>query len=508
MTKISNRKILKFCKLLIVIVPIIILFFVINKRFVPFGVLSETYPEKKNPVIISKLVPPQNVDDLEKNFKTKKTYQRIIKDHAYFNVNLPFNAKKVEVEMEYQNPEAPIVQLGVQKELNQTEQFLIEPLENRILENINTNDWFRIDDQENQVIFLQKLPDLPKDSEEMNNNGQEEQNNQDGVDEKDKEEKSKKGEPLYKSFDEFIYNIPTDKVIALYQYDLYQNYGIKDYTPSLELFTFNKTIRGSHNIITYIENENLDFTFNCQKRSESKKPLSVKINVSHGNEEVAEFSNEDSLEQAQIHVFIPNARRGLYGLAIEADSNTQISEIRTYQKLFAFKDKIVLDNADQSTQFRINSFMLSFKTDHEEGKQTITLNGKNLRINELHRYFSLPDYKNLYKEVTIPKGDLSIEYNGLASIQREGVDELNPLPINSVSLENYPNIDNQPFDFIIAKLYAPAQTQEDGWKIAKRTFYTDDVLVADGKIKFLISIPGLQNYENVKISRIKVTLRK
>lgn len=444
--------------------------------------IKEVYDFKRPSTVISTLFPENNLDDIAKDVETEKFYQGIIRDPVFFNVELPKKNKFkfVDLEINYKNSESPIFQLGVQSNTGEN-QFILEPIENKIIEN---SDWKRIDDRREGVILLQKQEENLADIQEG----------------------------IYTNFDEFINYFPLEKNIASYNYDIFKNYKIKDYQPSDNVILFNKALRGAHEIVTYVDNENLNYLFFYNSRSKRKNTTeNFTVDVYQNNQLIKSFSASDNdsgqnvLESNDkfLQVFLQNPPRGIYSLKIDATSNTRINMFYTQQKIFGFKEKITLDDQNETSHFYINSPSLSFKTNHQSGLQTVVINGGKLEISKLFGYFQSEESNTIF-DVTIPKSDLTLKFDGIAT---ENLYDNKKLVPNIILLDDYINTGGRQFDYILSKYYEPTIAEKHDWKNVKKSFNLKDLLIKDNKIKFILSIPGVQNYKSVKISQIKVTFR-
>lgn len=483
MAQINNRRFLIITRVFLCAIPALILLFVLNQRFVPFGKITETYNFKKPGVIISALSPKSHVETTEKNLKTKEYYQRVIEDPVYFDVTLPFAANFIDLDIKYQNPNAPLVQLGIITK-EKAGKFVIEPIENKYVEN---SDWIKEEIPEKGIIFLQK-PVVLK-----------------GLD-------NKKEQGEYANFADFEMNFPKDRNVAFYQIDPTPYYEIDNYQPLTSEAVWEKTLRGSHELVVYIDNEDLDFTFYYQKRNDTKADDNFNIQLLKNDEIIQEWTDEkEALTKSSeggksLQVLSKNLPAGIYDLRINAGSNTQIKKIDTKQKYWGFKDHLLLDNPAESLLFYSNSVGLAFKADHSSGLQTINIDKEELEIDALHKNFGSKPKQGLYQEVFIPRDDILVKFLNIITFKPEDLDRLIPSP-KAIDLEQISPLAPVTFDFIVAKYYVPLQ-ETNGWKTFKKTLTIDDLFVKDNKIQFMLSAPGVKNYQGFKISQIKVTLRK
>lgn len=484
MAQINNRRFLIITRVFLSAIPVLILFFVLNQRFVPFGRITEIYNFKKPGVIISALSPKSHVEEAEKSINTKKYYQRVIQDPVYFAVTKPFAANFIDLAIEYQNPNAPIVQLGIQEQDAGKNKLVIEPIENKFIEN---SDWIKEEIPEKGIIFLQK-PIMLKDSD------------------------NKKEQGEYANFADFENHFPKDRNVAFYQIDPTPYYKVDNYQPLTSETVWEKTLRGSHEIVTYIDNEDLDFTFFYQKRNAEKAADGFTVQLLKNDEIIQEWTGEkeeltkSSESGKSLQVLSENLSLGWYNLRINTGPDTQIKKIATKQKYWGFRNHLLLDNPEESLLIYSNSVGLVFKADHSSGLQTITVDKEELKINTLHKYFGGKPKQGLYQEAFVPQGDLLVEFSGIITFKPDDLDKLTLSP-KAMDLEQISPLEQVPFNFIVSKYYVSLQ-ETNGWKVINETLKIDDLLVQNNHIQFMLSIPGVKNYQGFKISQIKVTLRK
>lgn len=107
------KKIHKIIRVVLIIIPIIVFIWLVDKNLVPSGKLSAQYNFKEISPFISRLYPVGRVLGVEKNI-AGQYYQPVIIDPVYFNVHLPVSFKKVHFIFKYKTNNSFNVRLGYQ----------------------------------------------------------------------------------------------------------------------------------------------------------------------------------------------------------------------------------------------------------------------------------------------------------------------------------------------------------------------------------------------------------
>lgn len=113
MDKEKLKKFHKIIRIVLIIIPIIIFIWLVDKNLVPSGKLSAQYNFEKISPFISRLYPVGRVLGVEKTAQGEY-YQSIIIDPVYFNVHLPVSFKKAHFILKYQTKNNFNVRLGYQ----------------------------------------------------------------------------------------------------------------------------------------------------------------------------------------------------------------------------------------------------------------------------------------------------------------------------------------------------------------------------------------------------------
>lgn len=468
-------------RIVLLTIPVSILLFTINKRIVPFGKLSETYKFEKQGVIISDISTASGVSDRKKSAETGKYYLEINDSPAYFNVNLPFDANYIDLDVTFEKSGPPIIQFGIPYKHEKEPQYIINTIQNDFIDDLGVN---TLISGEGDVMLLRN-PNSSIDHDKSFTNSA-------------------------NDLSDYLNEIPSEKTVATYQVNINDYFRLKDYTPNFAKKTIDTILRGSHDIVTYIEDETLDYTFYFSKRSPSKKNDEVNVKLYHDGILVSEFEDymsvsiDDGEFDKKISVIRSNLPVGLYTLKVTVGSNTNIKRISTKQKYMAFKDRLFLDNKEISSRYYVNSNMV-FKTSHSSGLQTVTVDGERVEIEKLNKYYGSTIDREIAR-VVVPKSDILIEYDGIASTEVENIRNFGT-EFGIVDLEDSACNSDLDFDYVLSSYYEP-QTSTSGAGNYTATLKVSDLFVENNSIKLKFIVPCLKEYQNVRLNEIKVTLRK
>lgn len=134
-------------KIAIALLPILLIGWIIEQNLALSGINTFTYSfEQENP-IISGLEPWQRLSEIK---KSNNTYSQEMRDDIiYFKVKKINTFEKITTTIEYANPNAKLVDIGMSINKKNAQKKL--PLESKLIDNL---DWSRINS--NNVILLQK----------------------------------------------------------------------------------------------------------------------------------------------------------------------------------------------------------------------------------------------------------------------------------------------------------------------------------------------------------------
>jgi hypothetical protein len=523
----------KIFKIILYLAPFFILGWLINKHFAPSGKLTLIQDFNEKPSSISEFYPKGRMIDPEKNLKTGDTYQRIIREPAYFDVKIPRLFKKATVTLTYKTS-SPILELGLQKSKDLWA-FDFKPIGNKF---IDDSQWFKYENKEKGLILLEKgeLQENAEVSEESKNGTGENLTKNKNGDAKDDQENEGKGEtqkevrvPKFENVDQFLANLPKNKTIAQYNINLLENTKLEGYEKSNKTLEINHLLRGKHNLVTYIEDEGLNITFDYIDINRQMGPdrFNVYVRDVLGRQVFTQTQEDDGNEHANgvpsalktINLSIPNLPEGVYWIDLDINNDFVITHIKTSQKYLFFKGRVFLaDNFEyedvlgkeriqqKPTTIYATANKLKFRTSHPKGFQKVLVENSIIEISETqtqfeheitpkkHPGFLAQDAKKIY----IPKNNLITETNGYIFFDKEHYFGLSVSDLTSST-----NLTTT--DFIMAKNYESPK-KAGSWMQKTETFEIRPQYVDDGKLKFIIS--GRELKDDVLVDKIEVTLEK
>jgi hypothetical protein len=554
--KFSDERIIKITKIVIWLTPIIILVFILNQHFVLNGKFTVHYKvSQQNPLVKNfaqkeseKLIGTKNVPGDHEYF------QLITKNPLYFDVKVPRSFQTAKATIIYQNPnQQPIVQLGV-KQANDVFHTVDMAYTNTTL-NTLADYWEKIQVgplvlwQKNQEYYSnlmnknaifssrkKKLDQWREDEQAKLDEGVKNalssseisnQYNQELQKITIEKQVEKTGGVIYQSINDFFNNIPSRKSIVSFNYDLSNYYSLPDYQPSTSASEINQSIRGKHEIYTYLgDNEDLNysFTFQDSNRHEGADPFIVRVyNVTGKLIKTISVSDTSSIagdskvsrEQSK-QLLISDLPHGVYRIVIDVNDDIFIKKIVTMQHLFMFKGNIYLTDSSSYKDIlggKINNpglvytncKKISALTSHKENLQTLSVGSKDLRITKTNTPFE----SSILKDISIivsPKNDVNIEGDGFFSFSKDSFfDSSVTIPLN---LDQVTNINN--YDYIIADY--PQASVEGDWLSASGAIEAPFLYVDQSEnsvVHFEISMPGLpESNRSLKIKEVTIQFQK
>ncbi len=433
---------LKLIRLSIIIAAVASVLFILSKDFALLGKLSFKTDFRKFTPFVSLLTPQERVEVFDSVY--------IEQEPVYFDVYLPRDFAKIDLEFTYKNFSNNLIEIGSQAgEYN----WDLQPLDNKI---INQLTWPKLEN--NNIILFQR-------------------------------------EKKFKSLAEFLNNLPPVSEIAAYNYNLDYDYKMENYQPTEQLSELDKVLNGGYEIFTYIQEEDLYFEFDL---------ASEEIEINSENTNLYVYDNLDN----NIAIFSPNNNKivaGLQGLptdyyklALSTNNFVQTKKIKTKQQYLSFVNGFDLVSP---AQLITESNNLTFLAATNDGLQKIKIDQENLNIEEIWQQYNL-DFEPGQKEVAIPKGNLQITGEGLFAFSQEQY--FNPLFKN---LYKTTDLDKENINYIITQYDLPLSKND--FNINNISFDLHDKDFDNGKLRFIISVPGLSSSaQGVLLKNLNITLSR
>ncbi|MBD3360086.1 MAG: hypothetical protein GF365_05280 [Candidatus Buchananbacteria bacterium] len=437
-----NKNNLKLIRLGIIIAAVVLILFLLAKDFALSGKLSFKTDFKKFTPFVSLLMPQERVKIFDSAY--------IEQEPVYFDVYLPRDFAKINLEFTYKNFSNNLIEVGPQiGEYN----WDLQPLDNKI---INQLTWPKLE-KDNLFLFQR--------------------------------------DRKFNSIGQFLSDLPPVKEIAAYNYNFDYDYKMDNYQPSEKLLELNKGLDGGYEIFTYIQNEDLYFEFDL---------ASEEIEINSENTNLYVYDNLDNNiaifppDNNKIIASLQNLPTDYYKLALSTNNFVQTKSIKTKQQYLSFINGFDLLSP---AQLITESNNLTFLATNNAGLQTIKINEKNLEIAEIWQQHNL-DLEPGPKEVIIPKGNLQITGEGLFAFSQEQY--FNPL---FKTLYKTTDLDKENINYVITQYNLPLNKND--FKINNVSFDLHDKDFNNGKLRFIISIPGLSSSaQGVLLENLKITLSR
>jgi hypothetical protein len=390
------------------------------------------------------------------------TARPLLDSPLYLDVTPPSSFDSISMKVSYINKGGSLLELGA---LASTidEQFELRPADNRLLDQLP---WNRV--VSGQLTLLERVH-------------------------------------RYASIDEFISRPPDMSRLAVYRTKVDMPYRLAGYQPSTAAREIEVSLRGRHRLLTYVQGEPLNFTFQVQdmNRQEGADPVIVSV-YRFGEKEPFTRSildddgntkdDQRSSKLRTVAVSVTGPAPGVYQIEFTASNDVFIRRIMTSNRKLVFADRIYLgdhvgysDKTDPLTVY-LDGQGLVARAAHLESLQTLSVEGKPLELGEPQtRYIRRLSAPGLVPVVS-PRRDVLLESDGLFALSKE--DFFDPLPFTVDEFTEASDLAARGIDFILTG-YEPPET--DGLvSEAQATFSVSGLArTADGAYRFAVLAPDI-----------------
>lgn len=390
-------------------------------------------------------------------------FQSVVGEPTYLSVYPPGDYQSVTLEILFQNTEQPIIELGLLVQEDPRQQIL-KPAENLL---IDQSEWRRLE-REDGTILLQR-------------------------------------EMIYDSIEVFELDPPARNSVAVYNYQLVEPYREAGYRPADALTTYDVTLRGYHEYVTYIKNEPLllQTSFMDMNRAAGGDPVEfLAVNETGeivGSAVVADDGRDEAEQSASepraAALIISDLPEGVYKVILKAGRDIFFRSLTTRQRYLTFVGPVFFgDEAGYQDESRPVSFwtdgkLLSFETYHADASQRVQIGQEELLMPETQlRYDFIVEEADL-APIIAPAGDLLFTSEGKVSLTKAAF--FNPDPIR---LTWNTDLEASGVNFIIARYQKPEIDR--AWKVAGATFNLTDRRDASSPLKFVLAAPGITALQN------------
>jgi len=309
----------------------------------------------------------------------------------------------------------------------------------------------------------------------------------------------------YASIDEFFSDPPDLSHLAVYRAKTDVPYRPADHQPLTQVREIEVSLRGRHRLLTYVQGEPLNFSFQVQdmNRQEGADPVIVSVYKLGEKEPFTRSILEDdgntkddqrSSKLRTVAVSVTDPAAGTYQIEFTASNDIFIRRIMTSNRKLVFVERIYLgdhvgysDVVNPLTVY-VDGQGLVARAAHLESLQTLSVDGRPLVLGEPQtRYIRRLSAVGLVP-VTSPERDALLESDGLFALSQE--DYFNPLPFTINEFTTAPDLSARGIDFILTS-YEPPET-DGAVSAAQATFEVDKLArTADGAFRFAILAPDV-----------------
>lgn len=445
-------------QLIIILIPVGLFVWLSNQFLVPSGEFIVRHSIEKSSPFIDGLLTDERVSDPYKD-EQGNWIQKIFADPVFFFVHPHKVFDKAEFEVWFKNESLPIIELGALTTKN-PERYTLKPLQNLIIDN---SLWSKI--QDGNTVLLQR-------------------------------------KQQFSSLEDFYKNPPPRNEISTYQATIENPFRIDGYFPSQNLQTIDASLRGHHEMKTYIKNETMSFKFDYMDMNRDEGPDQLSIVVfNENNEPIADVMADDDgnvstnaypSELKTVELNIQSLPEGVYKIVMNAPRDIFFRKIFTTQQKIIFLnslfigDDVAYHESPQSTIFWTEAKRLSFQTRHAEGVQTVRVADESITIQEPYGYYTQEITKAGLSSVFVPLGDLEVISDSPLAFTRDQFFRPDP-----VRLLPHTNLDALKINYILAS-YSPPKEVGD-WKVATVSFENSEMLLDKDSWKLSFSTPEIKD---------------
>lgn len=359
----------KMMRFALICLPFLVFVYLFNDYFAFSGKLSFTYDFGKTPTFASPFYPADRAPEPRLQLQTGTRFQDIIGDPVYMDVNLPRSFDTIDVSIDYINSGQPFLEFGL---LTYVEPFGITllPFESSVLEQATES-------------FSTLAGKDPKTGAPI---------------------RLYQREPFVSSVDDFFRAPPLDKRIVMYGVDLPVTYRDADYHAQSDLWTFPFMVRGTHEFLTYVKDEQLSFhaEFVDLNREKGQDVITARV-VNEDGEEVYRAvmpddgnSGTDRTTSAfpKQDIAIDNLPEGVYTVSFFMSHDVVLQSLKTAQRYVVVKNTmqtISTHERDDVAQAEFDDLSATMVTNTPFFRLTSTVATNNASVAVDGNPLSLPD---------------------------------------------------------------------------------------------------------------------
>lgn len=318
--------------------------------------------------------------------------------------------------------------------------------------------------------------------------------------------------------DDFLAHLPSRSSVVTYRATLPGVYRDASYAPIAGIQTFNASLRGSHEYLTYIKDEAFSLTVMYQDINRTYGADEGYVRVYNENGEAIETStiiDDDDVSEDQVYttrtlsLSIPNLPEGVYRVELSGTSDLVWRQFVTRQRYLSFKNKLYIADdvgylaSDRATTFVTNSKALAIETFHATSAKSLTIGNEVVEIPNSHELVRTVIDDEGTVSARTDRGDMKIVGEGKFAFSAQSFFDPDARSLIAVT-----DLADRALQYLITTL-PPEEITADGWRSASATFTLGDLVKEVGAYKFALSLPGQAiDEEAVDIHKVSVTFHK
>jgi hypothetical protein len=452
---------IRFAQLVIVLIPLGIFVWLVRVELVPNGTFVADHNIGESSPYIDALAPQNRLQGGD----------TIIDDPVFFFLHPHRHFDRVAFEIWFQNTSVPIMEFGGLAQIK-PEVFDLQPFHNLFIDRLG---WSSV--KKDGLTLYQKTK-------------------------------------RYQSIEQFYKNPPAREQVAIYKAEYKSPFRIPNYAPSTQTQTMEVSLRGKHELKTYIKNETLDFRFEYMdmNRDEGADPIAITL-FNEQNEPIAdvraqddEHTRGDSIPSSlkELSLRVPDLPEGVYKVVMNAPRDIFFRKIHTTQQKIVFfhlvflGDEIGYREKPKSARLFSSSPQLRMQTRHAGGVQEVIVDEKFVAIAKPYEMYKVETRGEMFA-IDVPKGDIEIFFDGPLAFSKEAYFEPDP-----IALRPYMNVEEQGIEYVFTS-YVPPRVMDE-WLVQTVEVDTADLVFDKKSWKFTFSTPDIRaRGGEVRIKSINTT---
>lgn len=303
-------------------------------------------------------------------------------------------------------------------------------------------------------------------------------------------------EDKFKGLTDYLNNKDFSSLL-LYNYNLNNDFVLKDYQGDDNYKTTLPALRGSHVFYTYLKDENLkfDFSFSSLDRS-NKNNLDLFVYLNDDVIFSKSFSAEEFLNNqiVDFSLDLADLPESVYKIEVRANDNFIINKTDVYLPKLVFLHRLNLYNTKNGFNVFSNKNNFRIKSLESLCLADVNINDSKFSVDRIFQQFNFNVDGRGINNIQSDSCGMLIENNGLFSFSTESF--FNPL-ISSLASD----VSVDEYNFVIAKYQPP--TELNNYYISELKIDLRGAQRKKGEYRFIISAPFLKNEDNLQYLEIK-----